>query len=588
MAPPLVMAWIQTGFTLLWNDKGPPAPHTLLNHASASQHHAFVTQAILDLLATGAAEAWHGPARPHCVSPLGVVTKPGSDKKRLILDLRVTNASLVIPPFKYESLSAVPDTLRQNDYMFTTDLASGYHHVDMHANYHTYLGFHWMGQYYVFTSLPFGLASACWAFTKITRTVLRHWRADGLRCLGYLDDCIFGNACRLVLAAQLNRVLHDFDSAGFLLKWLKCNLELLQQQPFLGMIIDTLANCFRVPDNKRIAVLTLCLNVLRSVDQACKARPLASLAGQLVAMSWAFGKMSIVMTRGMFDVLSGVTDMNSRVSLSQSCLSELQFWHDSFVSFNGHCSIWRPTLVNSITMHTDAAGRSATALGGWAGVVRIPHVTEPLIAHGIFTELEACESSTYQELLAIWHALVSLHSMFSTQGVQGQAVLVMCDNQGACQILGKGSSCNARLHSICLEIYWFCLRQDIFLSACWLPRELNVEADFYSKFNDGADLMLNPRLFQVIQQRWGRFDVDLFASHSNHHVPSYYSLFHTPSTSGVNAFCYHWSGHCWCHPPHLFDCGCAAPRKSMRRALVPGYSMVDRCTMVAKPGVRGT
>ena len=38
----------------------------------------------------------------------------------------------------------------------TFDLKSGYHHIDVHADSHTYLGFQWEGVYYVFTVLPFG------------------------------------------------------------------------------------------------------------------------------------------------------------------------------------------------------------------------------------------------------------------------------------------------------------------------------------------------------------------------------------------------------------------------------------------------
>ena len=46
-------------------------------------------------------------------------------------------------------------------YLFKFDLKSGYHHVDIHPDYHTYLGFQWetkgMACYHVFTVLPLGL-----------------------------------------------------------------------------------------------------------------------------------------------------------------------------------------------------------------------------------------------------------------------------------------------------------------------------------------------------------------------------------------------------------------------------------------------
>ena len=72
--------------------------------------------------------------------------------------------------------------------MFTFDLKSGYHHIDIHPDYQTYLGFAWEGKFYVFTVLPFGLSTACYVFTKVLRPVVKHVRAQGIRIVLYLDD----------------------------------------------------------------------------------------------------------------------------------------------------------------------------------------------------------------------------------------------------------------------------------------------------------------------------------------------------------------------------------------------------------------
>ena len=50
---------------------------------------------------------------------------------------------------------------------------------------------HWgLTQFYVFSVLPFGLATACYAFTKLLRPLIKYWRSQGLRALLYLDDGI--------------------------------------------------------------------------------------------------------------------------------------------------------------------------------------------------------------------------------------------------------------------------------------------------------------------------------------------------------------------------------------------------------------
>ncbi len=57
------------------------------------------------------------------------------------------------------------------DHMCTFDLKSGYHHVDVCELSQKYLGFEWKGAYNVFTVLSFGLASACYVFSKLLRPI---------------------------------------------------------------------------------------------------------------------------------------------------------------------------------------------------------------------------------------------------------------------------------------------------------------------------------------------------------------------------------------------------------------------------------
>ena len=86
-------------------------------------------------------------------------------KKRLVNNLRYLNQYLRRDSFKYEDLHTLMAILRPNDFLFKFDLKSGYHHVEIFQPHWTYLGFAWGSQshmdYYVFTVLPFGLATAC-------------------------------------------------------------------------------------------------------------------------------------------------------------------------------------------------------------------------------------------------------------------------------------------------------------------------------------------------------------------------------------------------------------------------------------------
>ena len=156
--------------------------------------------------------------RPHVCSPISVVSN-SVGKFRLALNLRYLNQYLHVLTFKYEDLHM--RTFKYEDlhiaallfdveeYLFKFDLKSGYHHVDIHSDYHTYLGFQWETQgvacYYVFTVLPFELSTACYMFTKIMRPLIRYWCGRSLKAIVYLDDGIVAVKGREKKVIGLNR-----------------------------------------------------------------------------------------------------------------------------------------------------------------------------------------------------------------------------------------------------------------------------------------------------------------------------------------------------------------------------------------------
>jgi hypothetical protein len=96
----------------------------------------------------------------HCL--LGLDVKVNTvGKKRLCLDARPVDKYEVRGPFKFESLAREGrDIFAGCTHGVTVDISHAYHHVDMHEDYHKYLGFKWARRpLYVFCVLPFGLQS---------------------------------------------------------------------------------------------------------------------------------------------------------------------------------------------------------------------------------------------------------------------------------------------------------------------------------------------------------------------------------------------------------------------------------------------
>ncbi|GJP82308.1 hypothetical protein CLOP_g12561 [Closterium sp. NIES-67] len=177
-----------------------------------------------------------------CVSPLNVVEQ--RDKCRLILDLRKVNNYLDIPKFKYEGLNRVAELIRPGDWMFSIDLKSGYHHVEIHPSCWKFSGFQFEGDYYSFISLPFGLATAPFVFTQLIKQLAKRWRASGVRVVPYVDDLLFLCNSHSDARSTCAAVVKDLKAAGFVINGKKSHLHPSRQIAFLGQEIDAAQGTF--------------------------------------------------------------------------------------------------------------------------------------------------------------------------------------------------------------------------------------------------------------------------------------------------------------------------------------------------------
>jgi hypothetical protein len=131
--------------------------------------------------------------QPLCVNPLSVSVQQNG-KKRLILDLRHVNKCLLKQKVKYEDWKVALAYFAKDAYMFSFNLKSGYHHVEISEQHQTFLGFSWRkpdfnGEvFHVFNVLPFGLSTAPYIFTKLLKPLEKHWRSQGICIAIFLYD----------------------------------------------------------------------------------------------------------------------------------------------------------------------------------------------------------------------------------------------------------------------------------------------------------------------------------------------------------------------------------------------------------------
>ena len=191
-ASQFVQEIIQHGYTIAFNQS--PLSYSIENRNSALIHRNFVNEAISELLARVCIK--EVPLYPEFCNPLHIAIQ-SSGKLRLILDLSHLNSFIVRKSIKYEDLRTVLQIFSPGAYVFSFDLKSAYHHMDICEEQTKYLTFKWsfdgVMKFYVFRVLPFGLTTAPYVISKVMRQLVKLWRTQGFSIPLYLDDGIGGD-----------------------------------------------------------------------------------------------------------------------------------------------------------------------------------------------------------------------------------------------------------------------------------------------------------------------------------------------------------------------------------------------------------
>ena len=532
---PWITSCIREGYKLPLRNL--PEKFSMPNQQSALDHNEFVSQALEELEQNQCIIKTQDP--PHVCSPLSVVSNR-QGKLRLVLNLRYLNQFLWVDKFKYEDLRTAMLMFQRDDYLFSFDLKSGYHHVDIFEPHWQFLGFKWevqgVTQFYLFTVLPFGLATACYVFTKLLRPLVKYWRSQGLHALLYLDDGIVAVAGKEAAGRASRKVREDLVRAGLVENSAKCSWEPSQQAKWLGFELDLEQGQISIPEEK---IEALKAHLGQAADQpTLKARDLASITGKIISMSLALGPVSRLMTRSMYALLNTKEHRRQSLTITPEVKEELQFWINQVDHINGK-EIWHsPSAVRVV--YSDA---SATGYGGFT----VEHGCH--VAHGAWSEVEMTQSSTWRELKAVRMVLESLLPKLKNERVRW-----FSDNQNVVWILETGSK-KPLLQKEAISVFSIAAQSLIRIEPKWIPRTENQQANYLSRIQDRDDWIIQPALFATIDQLWGPHTIDRFANNLDTQLPRFNSRFWCPGTEAVDTFtcdCRHevnWA----CSPPHLIS-----------------------------------
>ncbi|XP_074612831.1 uncharacterized protein LOC141869859 [Acropora palmata] len=292
-------------------------------------------------------------------------------------------------------LSIGKEILNPEDFMFTFDLKSGYHHVEIFPEHRKYLSFAWTfsaghTRFFQFSVLPFGLSSAPYLFIKLLKPLVKKWRSEAKSIVVYLHDGL-GTASDKNKAKIASLQVHaDLLKSGFLPNESKCVWEPIQVITWLGAVLNTSTSEISTTD-KRINGLKEDLAALLAFSSSCHpVRKLASVCGKIISLSSCVGNVSRFMSRNLFAVINTAPTWNSFVRPSSEALDELNFWKSNVAVLNG-IPIWPVRHKPLKIVYSDASGSACGRFIEFKGKV----------FHQNWSDFKRAQSSTFRELLAV-------------------------------------------------------------------------------------------------------------------------------------------------------------------------------------------
>ena len=343
----------------------------------------------------------------------------------------------------------------------------------------------------------------------------------------YLDDGLGVHDDQELCSSMVLQVKNDLINSGFVPKAEKSLWTPTKNLTWLGTNIDTENGVFSIP-NSRIQKI---MSTISDIDQCLTKRGkvfvrlVASLVGQIISTSLVVGNIVYLMTKHLSIDINRAHSWNSYICLSDDSIEQINFWR--FNMNNVNFKYFKTDVSCHTIVYSDA---SNTGYGGYT-------VDNPYnVAHGMWSENQISNSSTWKELTAVRNVLLSL-----IEFLHGKNIKWFTDNQNVVNIVSKGST-KTVLQKLSLDIFNACIKHSVNIDIVWIPRTENERADYLSRIVDSDDWGISEFVFQIVETLWGPHEVDWFASDDNYKLIVFYSRFWNVYSAGVDAFTVDWRG----------------------------------------------
>jgi hypothetical protein len=477
------------------------------------------------------------------VSPIFSIPKK-DDKVRLILNLKNLNEYVRYSHFKMDTIHTALDLITKGCWMASLDLKDAYYSVGIHPDSQKYLKFSYKSKLYKYTAYPNGLSSCPRNFTKLMKPVLCVLRTKGHIIIIFIDDLLliatsFDKCCSTVI-----ETIQLLTKLGFVVHLTKSVFVPQRHVTFLGFVINSITMKITLTEDKIVKITNHISNLLDLPSPTIRevAQVIGYMVSSLPAVQNGQCHYRTIEQDKIIALKNARGDFDSHMCLSASAVQDLHWWLLNLPnSFN---FVVKPVV--DITINSDAS------LSGWGGV------SGEVATGGHWTPHEANHHINYLELLAAFFVLKSFHHTIIKKHVK-----IMIDNTTAVAVINNMGTCHSDpCNSIACAIWQFCERNNIWLTAAYIPGKLNNTADLESRNkNIDTEWMLNSQcLAQALASIPFSPQIDLFASRINKQFEVYVSYRPDPYAKHIDAFTISWTNEkFYCFPP--FSCILKAIRK---------------------------
>lgn len=275
---------------------------------------------------------------------------------------------MIDTPFSLETLVDVPRFIYPNSYMSKIDDKCGYEHILLSFDSQRYFGIEWQEWWLVGVTLPFSWKNSPFIYQTVGLGPTNFFRSLGVMCDLYIDDRLNGELFALkgfwprpllqrtpeysyqTAEAALYIVCTVLVNLGYFLGLSKCILVTVTRIRYLSMIVDSIAQAFCIPRDKKIKFAQLRKQILLR-ESTITLKSSQRLMGNAIPSPWLFQQLKFYITEMAASIAKASRD--GEVNLSLNLREQIVFWR--FLDSWDKQIQWRSECHVAISFTSDAS-----------------------------------------------------------------------------------------------------------------------------------------------------------------------------------------------------------------------------------------